>query len=53
MIEMAKKSSKHKKDMYALYRTTNRRRTNKIRKLTKYCKANPNDKQAVEALAAL
>ena len=36
-----------------VYKSTNRREKNKIRKLTRYVEKNPNDKQAAKALASI
>ena len=51
---MAKKStSKAAKLAFQRYRDEDRKRKNKVRKLTNYCLKNPNDAQAATALDRL
>lgn len=50
---MAKKTtSQHQKNLYKVYKDSNRWANNRLAKLERYCKANPNDIQAANALKA-
>lgn len=48
-----KNNSQIRKNGFKIYRDSNRRIKNKVRKLESYTKKNPNDKQAQQALSKL
>jgi len=50
---MARKKMGRKKAWCKIYRDTGRRMLNKLRKLRKYVRLNPNDKQAANRLKEL
>lgn len=46
----SKKSSENQKRHYKQYQAENRHKKNKMRRLSRHCQHNPNDKQAAKAL---